>query len=260
MSSELGDDYIARTIWCRGLDSFERPMPQLVRRLSSCQSLVAIVGANTGFYVLQALASALNCRVLAFEPLPRARSVLLRNLELNGVIDKVRVIDRAASEETCRATLFLPPQVFGSVIETSATLSETFNLETGSRIDVETTTLDESLEAENRRLSLVVIDVEGFELSVLKGGLKVLQKHRPHILIEVLPSRGADLCRLQELVQQIEYDTWALSPACCTLETSIERCCSMPNQWWVPRELRDEVCEIGRELGIMVNAEGATGH
>ncbi len=47
-------------------------------------------------------------------------------------------------------------------------------------------TLDESL-AEQGRIDLIKIDVEGSELEVLRGGRRILERHRPIVYFEFLP-------------------------------------------------------------------------
>jgi len=56
------------------------------------------------------------------------------------------------------------------------------------------------------------IDVEGFELEVIKGALHFISKHRPIILFEVLPHNGSQNCKSRaiELFQTIEKQRYQL--------------------------------------------------
>jgi hypothetical protein len=56
--------------------------------------------------------------------------------------------------------------------------------ETPPTIQVDTTTLDEFFTTDRRPPHFVKIDVEGHELSVLKGGVRTLELHHPTILVE----------------------------------------------------------------------------
>ena len=60
------------------------------------------------------------------------------------------------------------------------------------------------------RLDLVKIDVEGFELNVLKGAIKTLSKYKPILFVEVsdklLKDNRASAAQLLEFTESIGYD------------------------------------------------------
>jgi|TARA_S200002703_G_C3789206_1_gene243498 FkbM family methyltransferase len=55
----------------------------------------------------------------------------------------------------------------------------------GQPIEVETTTLDEMHLKHTPDICFIKIDTEGTELDVLNGGQKLIDKHKPHLMIEI---------------------------------------------------------------------------
>jgi hypothetical protein len=77
-------------------------------------------------------------------------------------------------------------------------------------VSIETIPLDDFVE-ENRlpRISFMKIDVEGYELHVLRGAKQVLTKHKPILMVEfVCPeNRGniSDLLELADYLRSLGY-------------------------------------------------------
>ena len=82
------------------------------------------------------------------------------------------------------------------------------------RVSVET--LDRVL-ADQARLDLIKIDVEGYEMEVLKGGLQVLEKHRPVVYFECIASyvqnRNLLVEHFAELLKPLGYRCSWINPA-----------------------------------------------
>jgi FkbM family methyltransferase len=130
------------------------------------------VGANRGIYsfVMQRHAKS----VIALEPDPDLTSFLRRALR------GIKVIEAAASEHEGTATLRIPLSNTGTAsatIEASNTLDE---IPTRQR-DVRLVALD-SLDLEP--VGFIKIDVEGHELSTLRGAARVLTRDKPNLLVE----------------------------------------------------------------------------
>jgi FkbM family methyltransferase len=142
------------------------------------------VGAHHGYFCL--LASKLvgtNGSVFAFEPLPQNAASIRSHLALNK-ISNVRLVECAISDRDGTATLC----VDGS--DATPSLS-THRM--GRTITVDTMTLDTV--AMNRVPSVVLIDVEGAECSVLRGARKLLGSDRPPVWIVEIhsPESGRDV-------------------------------------------------------------------
>jgi FkbM family methyltransferase len=150
------------------------------------------VGAHIGFYTIAA-ALALrrgNDRVVALEPHPRAREQLLANLQLNDV--QAEVIPKAAGEAIGEALLHVPPTNDPSW----SSLLKGKLREEGQAVAVEVTTVDRINKAFGLHPALVKIDVEGYELPVLRGARTTIVEHHPLLICEVSEDTAAEAARL----------------------------------------------------------------
>jgi FkbM family methyltransferase len=150
------------------------------------------VGAHIGLYAIVAAraSAAAGGRALAFEPHPHSRERLLENVALNRC-SNVEVVPAAAAAARGRALLRIPVagDAAWSTIEAAPAFGE------GQEHDIETTTVDEELEARNLHPSFVKIDVEGAETAVLAGMHRTLRL-RPRLLIEVSGQTAAGVSDL----------------------------------------------------------------
>lgn len=132
-------------------------------------------------------------RVISFEPLPLNCDLLRKNLELNG-IKNVQVIHAAVGE--IAGTVWIKEQSNSSV--TSANKGR----------QVQAVNLDSYCSLNPTALK---IDVEGFEVKVLRGATEVL-KRRPKFAIEIHPKAivryGDSLDELLSRVNLPEYVYW----------------------------------------------------
>lgn len=136
------------------------------------------VGANIGSYTV--LSSCAGARVTAVEPIPATCAKLDDNVRLNRLAQRVRVCNVGLSGQR-------------GVLRFSTTL-DTVNhvLPVGSQlpaIDVEVLSMDELLDSDVP--VLIKIDVEGHELSVLKGGQRTLSDARLRAVIMETNQSGA---------------------------------------------------------------------
>lgn len=123
------------------------------------------VGAYEGAYavILGSLAAAKGGRVLAIEPNSRSFAKLQKNILLNGLSSTVECIRAAVGEEEGTAQLFLDASQSG--------IGGNVPWQEGcGREEVSICPLSSLLEARNiTRVHLLIIDVEGAELPVLRG-------------------------------------------------------------------------------------------
>jgi len=140
------------------------------------------VGAHIGYHAL--LMSKLvgpKGLVVAFEPFPRSFHFLRENAALNGASNlKAENIALSSGCETLRLTfsadeeLSMTPSVAGYAVEGRE-----------AAVEVPALSLDSYLHQMDRIPSLIQIDVEGAEMSVLRGAEAALRRARPKLLIEV---------------------------------------------------------------------------
>lgn len=132
------------------------------------------IGANIGFYsTLAARLVGKSGRVFAFEPFPESAQACLQNALSNG-FDHVTVVEVAVGEENGLVRLELEK------------FSAGHRLGSGRGIEVPMVGIDSwRAEAGAPPPQLVMIDVEGAELSVLRGMLTTIENARPVIMVEV---------------------------------------------------------------------------
>jgi FkbM family methyltransferase len=139
------------------------------------------VGANVGWHTLL-MASRVGAggRVFALEPNVTTRKRLDAAIETNALL-QVTTAACAAADHDGRIGFEAP--------DAGEFWDGTGRLRLDARQSVDCVTLDRFV-AEHAidRLALIKIDVEGWELAVLRGAARVLRTLRPHLLFEFDPA------------------------------------------------------------------------
>lgn len=144
------------------------------------------IGANIGTQTIYAMLSGRFRGVIAIEPEPRNIGLLRRNIELNGLTDRVHIIEAAAGAANGTADLIRDAENFGG-----HSIDPGQPLKRADSIKVRTCTIDSvlaGLDIPASDVSMAFVDVEGYEFEVLKGMGNVLQHGAP-IVVEVSASR-----------------------------------------------------------------------
>jgi len=130
------------------------------------------IGANVGAYSLRAIKSGM--RAISFEPNPENVRLLKRNAELNDLSVDVRECALGAAESTVNLS------------QNGATSRVNDEIK-GVMVPVKT--LDSFQIPE---VDLIKVDVEGYELEVLRGARQTLARTRPPLMIEMHHWIGAE--------------------------------------------------------------------
>jgi FkbM family methyltransferase len=134
------------------------------------------VAREAGIHVSQLFArAAVGANVIAFEPSDDAFVWLSRNIELNGVSDRVE-----ARQEAVGATIGSVSFAFG--------LDTVNHIDANGTVSVPITTLDKVC---NRVPALIKIDVEGFEADVIRGASAILSNPAARAVLMELNDTGA---------------------------------------------------------------------
>lgn len=168
------------------------------------------IGANIGVYTaVLARRVGESGSVHAFEPVSHIRRRLRTNVALNGVRNVV-VNAFALGEEPGELEML---QVKESVFRggTSTFLRNDNVREMGDdcfeKEAVQIDTLDRYVDAAGlERLDFIKLDVEGFEIYVLKGGIRAITKFRPAILFEHDQDRLAEMGFGEESIASLFRD------------------------------------------------------
>jgi FkbM family methyltransferase len=143
------------------------------------------VGANVGGYSVRAAAAGM--KVHAFEPNPDNTRALRRNAEINGL--SIDVVECALGASDTTASL-IPNGAVSRITEEGG-------------IDVAMRALDGF---ELATVDLMKVDVEGYELEVLRGATQTLRRCHPTLIIEMHHWAGAESeAELFEILSHLEY-------------------------------------------------------
>lgn len=148
------------------------------------------VGANIG--LMSIFAS--NCvgnqgQVLAYEAHPKTAELLKENIELNQLMN-IQVCQYALGSEEGKTKIYDNWQInrggASLIVKTNDSVA----------FDIEIHQLDNNI-LSNLIPKVIKIDVEGFELEVLKGASETIKKYQPILIVEFSEMRK--MCMILEL-------------------------------------------------------------
>lgn len=160
------------------LGAYEPEVSALFSRFMSPGTYALDVGANIGTHSLAMAVSMHDGHVVAFEPNPRLRRRLSNNVRINEITNLV-IDDRAVSNESGRVTLHTPGESWSN-----QGMSSLLALADWDEVEVDATTLDDFAQGLDRSVSLIKIDVEGWEGAVLAGARHLLERDSPALIFE----------------------------------------------------------------------------
>lgn len=157
--------------------TYEKGSLDIIGKILNKNDVFVDVGANIGLMsIYAALKVGAEGRVIAFEPNPNTKNLLVENLELNK-IHNVRVEGMALSSESKNSKIYDRWDINrgGASLIKPANPTHSY--------DIQETTFTEYFNPE-QEIKLIKIDVEGYELEVLKGAKTfILNSKTPPMLI-----------------------------------------------------------------------------
>ena len=139
------------------------------------------VGANSGVYSVLA-SKVVGSRVIAFEPINETFKRLLDNININRVSHKVKAISKGVGSK--------PGQLYFTNDHDTTNKVSNINEENTSIVSI--TTLDNEIDIETDASLFLKIDVEGFEMEVLKGAKELFNSGKVFLIIIELNGSGEE--------------------------------------------------------------------
>ncbi len=164
----------------------DEPDLMVVRRLITLGDHVVDIGANVGWYT-KVLAEAVGTAgtVYSFEPVGITFQILsycAKRLELQNVVLQCSGLSEAEGEAVMEIPSF---DKGGDNFYRAQIISGRPHAEPGKQVHVRLTTLDKTFQDASTPIKFIKCDVEGHELSVIKGARAVIERFKPAWLIEV---------------------------------------------------------------------------
>jgi FkbM family methyltransferase len=157
------------------------------------------VGANVGIFTVFIGTRVPGVKITSIEPYPPSREMLEYNCSLNRL--DPRIIPAAAGSSNGEGNLEVSgPDVLHHLVES---LTDSLN---GIRVPVRT--LDDVVGDEE--VALVKIDVEGGELEVFRGALRLLGRAIPPVWMFELNGKGASPREIRDLLGPFGYELYLL--------------------------------------------------
>lgn len=142
------------------------------------------IGGHAGQFTKLFSSVARNGHVYTFEPGTYAYSILSLMKKIKG-LKNVSLFKLGVSSENTNKTLSVPIKESGSLGYGRSCVSDAA-FEKSVQEQINLISLDSFVEEGNfSRLDFIKVDVEGHEMSVLRGAKETLKKHYPALMIEI---------------------------------------------------------------------------
>jgi len=185
------DKNIENVIYERGV--YEQGTVSVLQDFLKAGDTFVDVGANIGWLsLIGAQKATKNGKVYAFEPVPSTFDILKSNKEINN-FTQITLKQFALGNKEENVTIYPEKENRGG--------ASILNHQSENGVEIEVKTLD-SLNLKTA-INVIKIDVEGFELDVLKGGINSIKKDKPKLIIEHSIERN-------NTAEQYEIYNWIL--------------------------------------------------
>lgn len=182
----------------------------LIKNLKE-NSVYLDIGANIGTTTLPIALLHPSIEVHSFEPNPRINKKLRRNIKMNAATN-IRVFDYGVSNKASQAELFFTKSEKGN--HGTSALRQNSDIVFPDKIDIQLHSVDEHSVECNLPVSLIKIDVQGFELEVLLGAQNTIKKYKPIIIFEHEDRYHTDpeetKTKLADLFDSLEYEIYEI--------------------------------------------------
>ena len=205
------NEYIDSEIYLNGY--FEKDTIYALQKLARPGITIFDIGANSGAHTMRmAKLVGETGKVIAFEPMPWAHKKLAANIALNK-FSNITVERLGLSDQPARG---VEVEIASSWPVSGYDLRQLHPVHKGRvmKEHIDFSTLDEYVRAyEIKRLDIIKVDTDGYELKVLKGGAKALEHFRPTLIVEMsrpeLKEKGDTLENLISFLDKLGYQFYS---------------------------------------------------
>lgn len=183
------DDGVALRFYNTGY--YEKFTTEIWTKFSSKSRTILDIGAHTGSYSISARIANPSSKVISFEPHYLNFARLALNLRVNGY-DSSDIYMVAASDLNQNVYFQVPK---GDAYHSSGgSVANTNKNQTKDGYWVNAVSIDDFLIGDTKNtVELIKIDVEGYELNVLKGMSAIITKMKPAIFFECIKGSNEEL-------------------------------------------------------------------
>lgn len=203
------DDQVDIGIWWRG--PYEELPTKAFKKIVKAGDTVIDVGANIGYYTILASQCVKESgRVFSFEPV----SKIYKRLLFNTLGHKnITTIKSACGKEKCLTKI----SVYNDSVSAGSSISAPDNSVTESLEEIEVLRLDDYMRQKGiKKVDVVKIDVEGYEMNVLRGMEGIIRANLAlNIFIEInkelLSAAGTSTEEIFSYLQSLGLKPWRIS-------------------------------------------------
>lgn len=178
---------------------------QLIDKVSDDgPTLILDCGSNFGFYSIYTASKNNNNKAIAFEASPNTFQELKKNIEVNN-LKNIKAYNLALTNTDNKDIIF-----FESINDWESSLIES-NSESKIQTKIKTTTLNSIISSNDLYNNHLVIklDVEGYEMQIIDGAKKIIQKFSPIIILEfskfIEKNKVFNYSYLQSFLKEFDY-------------------------------------------------------
>jgi len=183
----------------KAIKKFPNHEPEVIKSLLKLKNINSIVniGSNIGLYCILFEKLFPHSRIIGFEPNYLFYRESLKNLKLN-YCKNINIVNKAVGK--INSSIFIDNNFIGSsyIIKNNTENNKT---------NTELITLDDYLI--DTKPDLIFMDVDGFELDVLKGSKNIL-RYKPILIIEIHPlllkNNKCDMVDIFSLLKKYHYN------------------------------------------------------
>lgn len=185
------DDHIAKQV--KLFNTFyEIDLLSAITPFLNNKDMVIDIGANVGNHSVF-FAGVLGCNVVAFEPYGLSYELLVKNIHANELSSLISPRNCGLGEINSYANI--------SFIDDKNLGATRLSVEQDGQIPIRS--LDSYLNEFDSRAALIKIDVEGMELDVIRGALKLIESDHPIIICEAIEEE--DFSNVNEELSRLGY-------------------------------------------------------